>query len=134
MRARDVATSFLRNGGSYLVLRRSGRVRTFRGMWSAVSGGIAAGESAEGRALAEILEETRIGRASLRPVSSAPPAVVGAGEPGGPWRVHAFLFESSTRRVTLNWESSAHRWVTRGELAGLDAVPGLAGTLDSLLA
>lgn len=134
MRARDVATSFLRNNGRYLVLRRSARVRTFCGMWSAVSGGIEAGEHAMDRALAEILEETRIERASLRLASSAPPALVGGRAGGGPWRVHAFLFESSTRRVALNWESSAHRWVTRGELAGLDAVPCLAATLDSLLA
>jgi len=116
------------------VLRRSGRVRTFCGKWSAVSGGIEGGESAMGRALSEILEETQIARASLRLASSAPPALVGGRADGGPWRVHAFLFESSTRRVTLNWESSAHRWVTRGELAALDAVPRLAATLGSLLA
>lgn len=134
MRARDVATSFLRNGGRYLVLRRSGQVRTFCGMWSAVSGGIGDGEGALDRALAEILEETQIARASLRLVSSAPPALVGDRASGGPWRVHAFLFESSTRRVTLNWESAEHRWVTRGELAALDAVPRLAATLASLLA
>lgn len=134
MDARDVATSFLASGGRYLVLRRSPRVRTLRGLWSAVSGGISAGEGALDRALAEILEETRIGRESLRLVSSAPPAVVGSRDLGGPWRVHAFLFESSTRRVELNWESSEHRWVTRGELASLDAVPRLAETLSSLLA
>lgn len=134
MDARDVATSFLSNGGKYLVLRRSARVSTLRGMWSAVSGSIAAGEGALDRALAEILEETRIARGTLRLVSSAPPAVVGRRAAGGPWRVHAFLFESSTRRVELNWESSEHRWVTRAELASLDAVPRLAETLSSLLA
>ncbi|RNJ73259.1 MAG: NUDIX domain-containing protein [Thaumarchaeota archaeon S14] len=134
LRARNVATSFLRNGGQYLVLRRSDRVRTLRGMWSAVSGSIGEGERAMDRALAEILEETGIRSASLSLASSAPPAVVGAGLPCGPWRVHAFLFESSTRRVTLNWESSDHRWVSRGELASLDAVPRLAETLGSLLA
>lgn len=103
-------------------------------MWSAVSGGIGAGERAMDRALAEILEETRITRGSLRLVSSAPPAIVGDRALGGPWRVHAFLFESSTRAVTLNWESSAYRWVERGELGALDAVPRLAATLGSLLA
>ena len=133
MIARNVATSFVRNGGEYLVLRRSARVRTMRGLWSAVSGSINAGEGALARAYAEMLEEAGMERASLRLVSSAPPAIVTSETHGGPWRIHAFLLESAHRRIRLNWESSEHRWVSRAGIGGLDAVPRLAETLDSLL-
>ncbi len=133
MDARNVATSFVRNNNEYLVVRRSERVRTMRGLWSAISGSINAGEAALERAYAELLEEARIARDSLRLVSSAPPAMVRSERHGGEWRIHAFLFEARDRQVTLNWEGSEHRWVARDSLRLLDSVPCLAGTLDSLL-
>ena len=129
---RDVATSFLRRGSRYLVLRRSARVRTMRGMWSAVSGTIEPGEGALARAYAEILEETGLRPDSLELVSSAPPlAVCLAG--GGALRVFGFIFEARSCEISLNWESSEYRWVTRPEIGSLESVPRLGDVLDALL-
>lgn len=133
MCVRDVSTSFLRRGEMYLLVRRSARVSTMHGMWSAISGTINEGEDALARAYVEILEETRIPSVSLTLLGSAPPALVDSPEHGGRLRIYGFLFETSTARVTLNWESSEYAWITRRGIDSLDTVPRLGEILDSLL-
>lgn len=117
----------------YLVLKRSDRVSTMRGLWSAVSGTIDAGEEPLAQARKEILEETGIGPDLLHLHKSAPTLEIYSNEHECSLQVHGFLFESSTANVCLNWESSDYRWVTREELCSLDAVVGLSDVLDALL-
>ncbi len=130
---RRIATSFLVHDLQYLVLRRSMRVRTMRGLWSGVSGTINEGEEPLVRAYAEILEETGMDRGLLELRSSAGPVVIDSAEHGYALDVYGFLFDAGTTDVRLNWENSEYRWVLRGELDSLDTVVGLGGVLDALL-
>lgn len=134
MPPRPVATAFLRNAGDVLIVRRSQEVRSMRGLWSAVSGGMGRGEDPLARALAEVREETGIGRSSLSLARRAAPVTVAdAAYPGESWEVHPFLFESGVRAVTLNWEASGHAWVRPQDLGRYATVPGLGDVLACLL-
>ena len=129
VKPKPVVSAFLRNRGRYLVLRRSERVGSFQGRWSAVSGYIEGHEDARHRALQEIREETRLTGARFR--RAGEPLVTRLGNTA--FVVHPFLFDVPSRRLRLDWENVEHRWIAPEELANLDTVPRLGDVLDRLL-
>ncbi|HYM40064.1 MAG TPA: NUDIX domain-containing protein [Thermoplasmata archaeon] len=126
---RPVVSAFLRNRGRFLVVRRSQRVGTFRGRWSAVSGYIEGREDPRARAAQEVREETGLRGARFR--RAAEPLYTR--HEGTAFQVHPFLFDVPSRRVHLDWENLEYRWIRPGDLANLDTVPRLGDVLDRLL-
>ena len=126
---RPVVSAFLRNRGRFLVLRRSNRVGTFRGRWSAVSGYIEGRESPRRRAAQEIREETGMRGARFR--RAAEPLYTRDGNTA--FQVHPFLFDVESRKVRLDWENLESRWIRPEQLANLDTVPRLRAVLERLL-
>jgi predicted aconitase with swiveling domain/ADP-ribose pyrophosphatase YjhB (NUDIX family) len=129
VQAKPVVSAFLRNRGRFLVLRRSDRVGSFQGRWSAVSGYIEGREDPRHRALEEIREETRLTGARFR--KAGEPLMTRLGNTA--FVVHPFLFDVASRRVRLDWENREYRWITPDELAALDTVPRLREVLDRIL-
>jgi len=123
-----VVTAFLHRDGKVLVLRRSGRVGTYRGKWAGVSGYLDRQPLAQARL--ELREEVGVsaGCAALRGIGVPLPV-----EDRGArrrWLVFPFLFDlTGSARIALNWESVESAWVKPQELADLDTVPGLAEAL-----
>ncbi len=128
-----VVTCFLMRGDRFLVLQRSQRVRTNRGLWAGVSGYIEPGEAPLETAMKELEEEVGARPDQVRLVREAEPLVFDDPPSGTRWAVHPFLFDDLGVDVRLDWEHVGSRWVTREELAALEAVPGLAETLDAAL-
>ena len=127
--AKPVVSAFLRNRGRYLVVRRSDRVGSFRGRWSAVSGYVEGDEDPRHRAAQEIREETGMKGARFR--RGAAPVVTRLGNTA--FVVHPFLFDAPQRRVRLDWENVEYRWITPDELNRLSTVPRLELVLERLL-
>ena len=127
--AKPVVSAFLRNGGRYLVVRRSGRVGSFQRRWSAISGYVEGREDPRQRAAQEIREETGMRGARFR--RAAEPLITRDGSTA--FVVHPFLFDAPTRRVRLDWENVAHRWIAPHELGTLRTVPRLEDVLQRLL-
>ncbi len=127
--AKPVVSAFLRNRGRYLVVRRSDRVGSFQGRWSAISGYVEGREDPRGRAAQEIREET--GMRGARFLRAAAPLMTRHGNTA--FVVHPFLFDAPTRRVTLDWENVESRWIAPPELSALSTVPRLEIVLMRLL-
>lgn len=127
--AKPVVSVFLRNRGRFLVVRRSDRVGSFQGRWSAISGYVEGDEDPRARAGQEIREETRVRGARFR--RSAEPLLTRHGNTA--FVVHPFLFDAPTRRVVLDWENVEYRWITPDELKGLRTVPRLDVVLQRIL-
>ena len=91
MQRREVVTCFLQRRGHILALKRSHKVRTHRGKWAAVSGGI---ETANplAQAYQKIVEETGIPRHQVRLVREGEPLDVPDTENDMLWHVRPFLF------------------------------------------
>lgn len=126
---KPVVSAFLRNRGRFLVLRRSDRVGSFQGRWSAVSGYIEGHEDPRDRAAQEVREETGLKGARFR--RRAEPLFTRLEATS--FEVHPFLFDVPSRRVRLDWENLEYRWIRPGDLAHLETVPRLAAVLDRLL-
>jgi len=130
VRATPVVTAVLRNRGRILIVRRSEKVGSFRGRWSAISGHLEGREDPKARAVQEVREETGLRRLAFR----AAGAPILARHDETVYVVHPFLFDVASRRVRLDWENVEHRWVRPGEeLDRLQTVPRLKDVVASVL-
>ena len=131
----DVVTCFLLRHGEdgideVLLLRRSGRVGTYRGRWAGVSGYLEADTALE-QAYREMGEEVGLGGEAVRLLAEGESLVVVDEGIETRWTVHPFLFEVVRPEVLrLDWEHTESRWVRPEEVGALETAPGLAEALS----
>lgn len=128
-----VVTCFLlrraRGGDRILLLRRSGRVGTYRGRWAGVSGYLEAADPLD-QAYRELSEEVGLAREDLRLLARGQPLDVPDPRAGRRWLVHPFLFEAlAPGRLRLDWEHVAGRWVRPRAVFEFPTVPMLPEAL-----
>ena len=129
-----VTTAFLKHNDRILILKRSNRVRTMKGMWSAVSGGLADREEPIERARIEIREETGIQPREISLINSTNPlTVTSPHHTKVRWIIFPFLFRVRDPMIRLNWENSDYRWIKADELCLYNTVPSLEDVLLCLL-
>lgn len=129
-----VVTNFLirndRGHDEVLLVRRSQRVRTYKGAWGGISGYLEANVTPREQALTEIREETglRMTDADLR-VEGEPLPVEDRAQ-GLSWIVHPFLVVvPNIDQIVTDWEADEMRWVRPEDVASLPTVPKLAEAL-----
>lgn len=134
MRSTRIVTSFVTNGDKILLLRRSEKVKSMRGLWGGVSGIIEEGEEPLTRAKIEIFEETGIRSESIRLLKAGSQMTVSSPQyPDHQWVIFPFLFGIEERRVSLNWENSSYAWIGKEEIVKYDTVPSLSEVLLNLM-
>jgi 8-oxo-dGTP diphosphatase len=130
----DVVTVFLTSDGKVLVLKRSGKVGTYRGHWSGVSGYLESVDPLE-QAYVEMVEEVGLGKEDVSLVKKGKPLEVFDQVRNRAWRVHPFLFiVHSPDKIRLDWENVEMRWVLPEEISQLKTVPALKEALDRVIA
>lgn len=97
--------------GRVVLLRRSVRVSHDTGLWHCVTGFLEDGASPEQQALMEVHEETGLNVAALDSLHATGVLHL-LDEVGETWRVHTFRATTRQRRLTLNDEHDAYRWVS----------------------
>lgn len=123
---REVVAAVLLHGDDVCLLRRSQAVGSDRGLWHCVTGYVEPATAPLAQALTEITEETGLRADELVMRGEEVLAI-------GDWTVHVLCFSAAHRRVRLNWENDACRWVdARGPLA-LPVVPWLPYVLQAAL-
>lgn len=134
-----VVTSFLmrqdRGHDELLLVRRSDRVRTYRGHWAGISGYLEPGVTPVAQAYTEIAEETRLSGEDITLLRTGAPLRVEDAEQGLSWVVYPFLFGvSRPERVRTDWEARELRWIAPAALGEYPTVPGLAAALACVYA
>jgi len=110
-----------------LLVRRSERVRTYRGAWAGVSGYLEPGVTPLEQAYTEIREETGLDRDAVRLLNEGMALPVEDRAQGLSWVVHPFLFAlDDPAAIRTDWEAADHAWVRPANLASYPTVPMLA--------
>ena len=130
MEYRQVVTSFLTTVQQILILRRSSKVGSHRGKWSAVSGYLEGTEQPLTRAVTEIREELGLSPEQIDLIRMGETLRAYDEENDTVWVVHPFLFETRSKSMQLDWENVDYRWIAPVELTSYDTVPKLRETLD----
>ncbi len=134
MRATKIVTSFIQDEQKLLILRRSNKVKTMKGLWAGISGIIEKNETPLTRAKIEIYEETGISEDKIRLIKNAAKLRVNSPQyENHEWEIFPFLFEAKNPDIKLNWENSEYIWITIDELKNYDTVPSLEKVLQNLL-
>lgn len=134
MRATKIVTSFIQDEQKLLILRRSNKVKTMKGLWAGISGIIEKNETPLTRAKIEIYEETGISEDKIRLIKNAAKLRVNSPQyENHEWEIFPFLFEAKNPDIKLNWENSEYTWITINELKNYDTVPSLEKVLQNLL-
>ena len=134
MRSTRIITAFIINNNKILILKRSDKVRSMRGLWSGVSGIIENNEIPINRAKIEIFEEVGIKENKINLVKSIEKIKITSPQyENHEWEVFPFLFETKESEIKLNWENSEHKWINVNELKNYETVPSLDKILFNLL-
>lgn len=133
MEERHVVTSFLEWEGKVALLRRSGKVGTYRGRWAGVSGYLEEGATPYQQALREIAEEVGLGAQDLELVKEGQPLEAVDEGLGRRWIIHPFRFRiAHPGGLRLDWEHTELRWVDPAQIGELETVPRLVDTWEQV--
>ena len=134
MRSTRIVTSFIKYNDQILILKRSEKVRSMKGLWSGVSGIIENNENPIDRAKIEIFEEVGIKEKEIKLVKKLEKMKISSQQyKNHEWEIFPFLFETKNENVELNWENSEFKWILPKELKNYQTVPSLEKILVNLL-
>jgi len=134
MRSTKIVTSFIRNDDKLLILKRSDKVKSMKGLWAGISGIIENDEEPLKRAKIEIFEEVGITEDKITLIKTTEEMRINSPQyKNHEWEIFPFLFESKNPIVKLNWENSEFRWITIDDLDEYETVPSLQKVLLNLL-
>ena len=134
MHSTRIVTSFLRNNEEFLILKRSSKVKSMKGLWAGISGLIENNEEPLERAEIEIFEEVGIKKQDLKLVKSGESMKIKSIQyENHEWEIFPFLFEVENPKIILNWENSDYKWIKIEDLQKFDTVPSLDQVLFNLL-
>ena len=134
MYSTKIVTSFIKDDEKLLILKRSNKVKTMKGLWAGVSGIIENDEEPLKRAKIEIFEEAGITEEKIKLIKAVEEMKVNSPQyENHEWEIFPFLFETKNPTITLNWENSEFKWINVDELEKYETVPNLQKVLLSLL-
>ena len=134
MRSTRIVTSFIKYNDQILILKRSEKVRSMKGLGSGVSGIIENNENPIDRAKIEIFEEIGIKEKEIKLVKKLEKMKISSQQyKNHEWEIFPFLFETKNENVELNWENSEFKWILPKELKNYQTVPSLEKILLNLL-
>ncbi|MYV98328.1 NUDIX domain-containing protein [Streptomyces sp. SID3343] len=93
------------------MFKRSGSIRHDAGLWHCITGHLDAHGDPVRQAVQEIWEETLLPAHALEQLTEGRTLRLADSRGGRDWTVHTFLARTGRRRLTLNEEHEAYRWV-----------------------
>ena len=134
MRETSIVTSFLSFNNKILILKRSEKVKSMKGLWAGISGIIENNEIPLNRAKIEIFEEVGITDKHIKLLKSNNELTIESPQyKNHQWVSFPFLFQSDKSEIKLNWENSEFQWINIEQLKEFNTVPNLEKVLFSLL-
>jgi hypothetical protein len=111
-----------------LILKRSDKVNTYKGLWGGVAGYVEEHEEPYETALKEIKEEVGIEKKDVSLVRKCDTFAFTDYYEGKKyeWTIYPFLFRMEKKnKIKIDWEHSKYKWISPLEIGRYDTVPHL---------
>jgi 8-oxo-dGTP pyrophosphatase MutT (NUDIX family) len=111
-----------------LILKRSDKVRTYKGYWSGISGYIEEDEKPIDTAFKEIRQETGLNDKNIKLIKTVNPIEFTDiyEEEKYHWKVYPFLFRvTKESKIQIDWENIRYRWIKPSDIDKFETVPHL---------
>ncbi len=132
VQVKEVVTAFLESNHKILILRRSDKVGTYRGLWAGISGYIET--TPDQQVLIEIKEETGLESGDVKLVWKGPSIETADESLKTRWIIHPYLFKvRNPGNIKIDWEHQETRWIKPAEISNFPTVPKLKEALDTLI-
>lgn len=129
-----VLTCFVRFNGRVLILKRSDKVRVYRGKWNAISGYLDEPKPLREKVSEELKEELGIAQRDIGDVKIGSTYELFDKDLGMIWIVHPVLVELKKEpKLRLDWEHVDFKWIKPEEIGDYDIVPGLDENLKRII-
>lgn len=133
----SVATSLLMNSeGKILILKRSNKVKTYKGLWGGIAGYVEEKEEPYETAIKEIKEEVGIKKEDISFIKQLDPIVFTDyyEQKRYDWEIFVFLFKIRKKsKIIIDWEHTEYRWIPPLEIIKYKTVPHLKDVVFKLL-
>ncbi|MEM2843117.1 MAG: NUDIX domain-containing protein [Candidatus Bathyarchaeia archaeon] len=130
---RKVVTCFLKSGEKILLVKRSGKVGTYRGKWSGISGYLDE-ENPDKQAFKEIKEEAGLNEGDVELIKKGEALEVLDEAKKVKWIVYPYLFKvKQPEKIRLDWENVDMKWINFEEINFYQTVPKLKEALEKVL-
>ena len=133
---RVVTCLLINEEGKLLILKRSDKVKTYRGLWGGVAGYVEPGEEPYETALKEIQEEVGIEKEHVVLINQGNIVKFTDIYEGNKyeWTIYPFVFKiRKNQKIQIDWEHLEYLWITPSEITRYDTVPHLKQTVSDLL-
>ena len=130
-----VVTCLLEYSGKLLILKRSDKVRTYKGLWGGVAGYVEENEVPYETAVKEIEEEVGIEKGDIRLIKKSDPVEFTDYYDGRKydWIIYPFLFAIEKKdKVKIDWEHTEFRWFFPSEIENYNTVPHLKEIISKI--
>jgi len=118
-----------------LILKRSNKVRTYKGLWGGVAGYIEENEEPFQTAIKEIKEEVGLEKEDIEIIKQLDPISFTDFYEGNryDWKIFPFLFKIKEKsKIKIDWEHSEYRWIAPSQIKKFDTVPHLKEIVSKL--
>jgi 8-oxo-dGTP pyrophosphatase MutT (NUDIX family) len=124
-----VVSCLIKNSqGKILILKRSNKVRTYKGKWSNVAGYIEEDEEPIETAYKEIFEEINLDKSDVALIKKCKTVKVTDYYENirYNWEIYPFLFKClKPSKIQIDWEHTEYRWIPPKEIGKFDTAPHL---------
>lgn len=130
-----VVTCILEHCGKILILKRSNKVLTYRGLWGGVAGYVEKNENPYETAVKEIREEVGIEKDYFKLSKEINPITFTDMYENKKynWKIYPFLFTIIKEvKVKIDWEHSEFRWILPTEIKNYTTVPHLKEIISKI--
>ena len=121
--------------GKVLLLKRSRKVRSYKGKWNTIGGYIDDAKSVRQKAIEEIKEELGIEKRNLKRIKILKSFRAADKKIKKIWIVFPVLAElKRMKKIKLDWEHTSYKWVKPEEIKRLNTIPNLHKQVSKMIA